>query len=285
MTPLSQSSIIVCGIVKNAEIGLKKNIPVINRICRLSKDYRIIIYENDSTDSTKKLLSDWAEIDRKRIHVLLDETNHNHAGTIPKRNNSKVNPFFSRQRIEKMAQLRNKYMQYIDQQAWTSDYVIVVDLDVASLFEDAILTSFSSKIEWDAVTSFGYSTSPKFQRRYHDTYALTELGDENMPQTEYKIKVLADKYGKLTPKDDWVRVYSAYGGLAIYKFDAIKGLKYLVYGNDDEQVEVKCEHFSIYSQMYDRGFTKIYINPAMILKYQALTLDIVKNTLARKLFH
>jgi site-specific DNA-adenine methylase len=33
--------------------------------------------------------------------------------------------------------------------------------------------------------------------------------------------------------------------------------------NRNEQVEVRCEHFSLCKQMADKGFDKIYINPSM----------------------
>ena len=73
------------------------------------------------------------------------------------------------------------------------------------------------------------------------------------------------------------------GGLAIYRYDAIKGLEYTepALRNDDDRVEVKCEHFSLYKQMINRGFDRFFINPAMELKYQKLSFSIIKNSLLR----
>ncbi len=281
MKYLNDSSIIVCGIVRNAENGLRTNIPVINALCHCCKDFRLVIYENDSTDDTKNILSSWAKTDIKRIHVLLKNTDG--TKTIPSSYEVKGNPFFSYKRIEKMANLRNQYMEYVNKQGWNADYLIIVDLDVAKLNLENILTSFTSGKNWDAVTAFGHSLSPKLKRRYHDTFALTEFGDENNPQTEAKIKTLADKYGKMKPSDEWIRVFSAFGGLAIYRFEAIKGLRYKVITNKDERVEVHCEHFSIYSQMAERGFNRVYINPAMSLTYQKLNLKIIMNSIQRML--
>lgn len=180
-----------------------------------------------------------------------------------------------------MAWIRNRYMEYVELQDWKADYLMVVDLDVSRLYLEGILSSFETKIEWDAVCAFGYSVSPKLKKRYHDTYALTEWGDEKNAQTEKKIKNLADKYGKLKPTDNWIRVFSAFGGLAIYKFDAIKGLRYEAIANKDKRVEVRCEHFSMYNQMAERGYNHFYINPAMVLKYQDLTFGIVWNSFCR----
>jgi hypothetical protein len=73
MKPLQSSTIIICGIVRDAERGLEKNIPVINALCDKAKDYRIVIYENDSRD-TKQILTKW-EVDRDsdKIHLLLND--------------------------------------------------------------------------------------------------------------------------------------------------------------------------------------------------------------------
>lgn len=278
MKELNESTLIICSIVRDAENGLIKNIPIIKALCSKCKDYKIVIYENDSMDKTKEWLKEWSKTDAK-VHALLNNTDKSQ--TIPLQHEVKGNPFFSYKRISKMAQLRNNYMDYIREKGWNADYLVVVDLDVAKLEIDGILSSFRKGKEWDAVTAFGHSLSPRLKRRYHDTYALTEYGDEQNPQTESKIKNLAVKYGNLKATDEWVRVFSAFGGLAIYKFEAVKNLHYEVMENADNRVEVRCEHFSIYWQMAKAGYSHVYINPAMQLKYQKLTFHIVWQSLCR----
>jgi len=281
MKNIEECSIIVCSIVRNAERGLRANIPVVNALCRHCSDYHVVIYENDSTDKTKDLLRDWVTSDKEHIHVIIEDTDK--TKTIPSTSEVVGNPFYSRKRIAKMATLRNKYMEYVDKQGWQADYLVVVDMDVAQLELDGILSSFNMDTEWDAVTAFGYSTSPKLKRRYHDTYALCELGQEDIPQTEITISCNADKYAQLCKVQKPLRVYSAFGGLAIYKFEAVKGLRYEVYSNNDSRVTVRCEHFSICKQMAERGYDKVFINPKMKLKYQHLTLSIAINSLHRRL--
>ena len=280
MKPIHEQTLIICGIVRDAEKGLKHNIPVINALCRRVKDFRIIIYENDSHDQTKDLLRTWHQQDEQRIHVSLNNTDPTR--TIPKAAAVGCNPFFSKKRIEKMASLRNHYMEYIDSHHWSADLMMVVDMDVAQLYLDGILDTLLSPICWDAVAANGYSTSPSLRRRYHDTYALT-LYNDNSPQTEKKIKSHAARLGKLKPGDAWMRVDSAFGGLALYNFQAIKGLRYTALPNNDPRVEVKCEHVSIYTQMKQRGYTHFYINPAMQLKYQKLSFKIIWQSLCRQL--
>lgn len=282
MKKLADSIVIVCGIVRNAEKGLKKNIPIINDFVSHCKDFRVFVYENDSIDKTKNILLKWRATDEQRIIVSLN--NNDSSKTIPSYSNSnKFNPFYSHKRIDKMARLRNNYMCFIDNIEMVADYVVIVDLDVAQLCLDGILSSFDSTVEWDAVCANGYSLSPKLRNRYHDTYALTLWEERDQPQTEQKIHKYSEYFGNLDIDSSWVRIASGFGGLAIYKYEAIKGLFYTepAIENDDIRVEVKCEHFSLYKQMMERGYIHFYINPAMKLKYQNVTLRIVLNSVLR----
>ena len=274
-------AIIICSIVRNAEKGLVRNIPEIKRLCQMFRGYKVFVYENDSTDMTKKLLKEWHDSDPANVFVSLNDTSAQ--PTIPSVSDvPSINPFYSKKRIDKMAMLRNAYMQFVDDMGWSADYLVVVDLDVAKISADNIVSSFVRE-DWDAVTAFGYSTSPKLKRRYHDTYALTEFGDEENPQTEEKIIKNSKKYANLNNDNPWVRVFSAFGGLAIYRFESIKGVRYEALKNNDPRVQVKCEHYSIYYQMKRRGFDRVYINPTMSLKYQELSLKIMYNSLKRKM--
>lgn len=276
------STIIVCGIVRNAEAGLRRNIPAVSAICARFKDYKIVIFENDSTDGTKRLLEEWQATDPE--HIKCEMVDMDSSCTIPKAGSVDGNPFFSERRISKMAYYRNKYLNYVYSHSLSADYLMVVDLDVARIFPEAVFSSFRDCPEWDAVTAFGYSTSPQLRRRYHDTYIFQEWENRGEAQTESHMLQAANKYGGLKPGDPWVRVAAAFGGLAIYRFEAIKGLKYQVIPNNDNQVTVYGEHYSIYKQMMDNGYDRFYLNPAMYLKYQKITPRIVWNSFKRKLF-
>lgn len=107
-----------------------------------------------------------------------------------------------------MVELRNQYMDYIATQKLEADYLIIVDLDVSRLFLGGILSSFKLAEDWDAITANGYSLSPSFCRRYHDTYALTEWGKENIPQDERQIVKNANRYGRLRKMINWFEFFS-----------------------------------------------------------------------------
>ena len=274
---LSETTIIICGIVRNAERGLKRNIPTINRLCERFGNYHIIMVENDSTDNTKEILQQWAK-SQKNIHILLNDY---HTTTIPDKKEVTANPFFSRKRIEKMAQYRNIYLDYIAQNVLRGDYIMVVDLDVYSIDLEGVISSFTTTCEWDAVTANGYSRSfsSRFRKRYHDAYALTELGMELVPQTEETINLARYKWAFIKRKSSFIPVFSAFGGLAIYRYEALNNIRYEVLKNDDVRVEVRCEHFSLYKQMSAAGFNKVFINPDMRIKYQTQIINTLRRWL------
>lgn len=267
---LSTYEIIVCGIVRNCGRNLKRNIPIINQLCDFAKNYHVVMFENDSIDDTKLILQQWSN-SRKNIHI---STNDYNTVTIPPKSTT-VNRFFSRPRIEKMANYRNQYLEYIDNNNLNADYVIVVDMDVRTIDLNGILHSFGINQQWDALIANGYIYSPsaKFRKRYNDTYALVERGNEDTPQTEESINQNQYRWAFLKKGLPLIPVYSGFGGLAIYKYQAIKNIRYQVLNNNDTRVEVRCEHYSIYKQMAGNGYNNIFINPNMRLKYQPYIFD------------
>ena len=64
--PLDEAFVVVCGIVRNAERGLKANIPVVQSFCDCCKDWRVVVFENDSKDRTKDILRKYAINDEIR---------------------------------------------------------------------------------------------------------------------------------------------------------------------------------------------------------------------------
>lgn len=274
-------TIIVCGIIRNAERGLKHNMPVMAELSKQFRDFHMVLFENDSKDGTKAELKRWQLRFGKKLVVVSEDGGFRKP--IPKSGEVTCNPFYSRRRISRMVDLRNQYMDYIEANGLDADYLMVVDLDVEDFTLDGILSSFRMGVEWDAVSANSHSLSPKLMRRYHDSYALTEFGDESNPQTEAKILALSEKFASIRPGDSPYRVFSAFGGITIYRFEAVRGLRYRLIPNEDPRVEVRCEHFSINSQMAQRGYTRTYINPGMDVFYQRLTLRIIVESLLRRL--
>jgi hypothetical protein len=264
-------SIAICSIVRNCENQLSKNINLIENLRKYFKSSFVIIYENDSVDNTKNVLLDWQK-KSNNVNLYFETLN---VKTIPVNDTLGYNRFFSKERITKMAYFRNKYLIELDNLNLDFDFVIVVDLDVIKIDLNGILNSFKSSHQWDVVTANGYSTSPSLKRRYHDSYALVEIGKENDIQTEKCIKNNQLLWSFLKIGQPLIPVYSAYGGLAIYKYNFLKGLRYGVFLNNDRRVESRGEHFYLHDHIIKSHNARIFINPNMVIKYQKINFHLI----------
>lgn len=275
---LSESSIIVCGIVRDCSQNLKKNIPIINELCNLAKEYNVVIYENDSIDDTKEVLKRWST-ERNNIHILLNTISKE--PSIPICSESQYYPYNSLSRISRMADHRNKYLEYIRKYGLVSDYVIVVDLDVAKIYLSGVITSFATNRSWDVLTANGQAISSKLRWRYFDTYALFECGKQDVPQTSDSLMHNQYKWGFLKKGMPLIKVYSAHGGLSIYRYPVLNGVSYKAMPNYDSRIEVRCEHYGLCRQIQENGFSNIYINPEMRIRYRGITFSIIFNKIKK----
>jgi hypothetical protein len=265
----------ICSIVRNCGKNLIENISIVEKLRERFKSSHVIIFENDSIDQTKKILKSWNEKSKNVIINCKDE----YEKTIPENDLGGYNKYFSKHRIAKMANYRNNYLEKLEELNIDFDYVIVVDLDVSQIDLNGIIHSFQLSKQWDVITANGYSRSPLLRKRYHDTFALVEIGNEKESQNEKIIHQNQGKWAFLKKGMPLIPVYSAFGGLAIYKYELIKGLRYGVFQNNNSRVEVKCEHFSLHDRMIKNDNAKIFINPNMLILYQTISFDLVKKVL------
>lgn len=277
---MSKSSLAICSIVRNADKLLEKNIPHIEKLRTKFKKSTVIVFENDSNDNTKSILKNWSG-NFDNVIVQCENFNQN---TIPKKDLNGVNKFFSKERISKMVKYRNQYLEKLRNLNFNYDYVIVIDIDIENFSLNGIAHSFGLANQWDVVTANGYSYSSSLQRRYHDTYALVEIGNEFEAQTEQIIFNNQKKWSFLRSGIPMIPVYSAYGGLAIYRYHLLKNIKYEVVENLDKRVAIRCEHFALHQQIKNDTNSRIFINPEMEVFYEKITFSKVKNLVLRKWF-
>jgi hypothetical protein len=272
---MSKSSVAICSIVRNSNKSLIKTIPEIEKLRSKFKESCVIIFENDSIDNTKFTLKKWSE-NSNNVFVQCENYNQD---TIPKKDLNGVNKYFSFDRISKMVIYRNQYLEKLNELNSHYDYLIIIDLDIENFSISGISNSFGMADQWDVVTANGYSYSSSLKKRYHDTYALVEIGKEFESQTEQSIFSNQKKWSFLRPGIPMIPVYSAYGGLAIYRYNLIKNKKYEVLDNFDSRVAVRCEHFSLHKLIHNKGNVRFFINPEMGVFYEKITFSKIKKSL------
>ena len=188
-------------------------------------DLQLFIYENNSTDSTKKLLEDWATVD-KRVHVkcedfskefLLEQGYARAYDNIPCR-------------MESISTARNKLVEWMESFGMgvgEDDLTIFIDPDIPTVFNVDCLASLCRSFPQGAHAFFANGLSGNM--KYYDAYAYrdtqhpfgAELLGEEIFDFKYKSVI------KQIPFDSQpISVLSAFGGLGIYKSICIRGLRY-----------------------------------------------------------
>jgi|UPI00036A67E2 hypothetical protein len=230
--------------------------------------YKTLIIESDSTDETLRRLSSFS-IEKANFHFV---SLGNLRESIPSR-------------TARIAFCRNAYMDFLDAEARDDDLVVIADLDGANRdLTKSRLAAIWEREDWDACTA-------NQQFAYFDIWALRAEGWSEVDWVqEYDSLVaggmsprkalknaLYKKMIKINDKSEWISVDSAFGGLGIYRYKAIRGLRYKGELNGREI----CEHVPFHLGIRERG-GEIFIVPRLInCEYSSHT-EILKKSVKLK---
>ena len=250
---MSESTVTICGIARDISKNIIATLARIERLGRMFKDYRVVIYENDSTDGTDVVLKEWEDQNYK-VKILSEKL-----GDVKYESNTDV------ERLTALATYRNKYLDYIfSDETIVPEYMVVADLDLSGGWSyEGICNSFSYD-NWSVMGSNGllYGLSetlkdddgnPMMRRVYYDSLAFRRVGHPE-PHVSSEINALTYNRG-----EEPFRVDSCFGGLALYKSSAFRhGARYS--GPD-------CDHVELHRRFLDTGINDIYLNPSQIALY------------------
>ena len=249
-TDMSTLPLVICGCCRDVAAHLPHVLESMHRIGRQFRDYRIIVFENDSRDDTRRIL----EAERQRfpatLQLLLED------GL----------PF--PQRIERLAYIRNKLLDAArsaapDQQG----LLLMMDMDEVAAegnLAETIHTCFHYPFEsWDALTA---------NRRlvYYDIWALRITRHLEFDFAE-RCRQIGSMQGyrkyflqfrrQIRQSDRLLPVLSAFGGAALYKMSALTGKHYIGLKPDGRET---CEHLNVHLRMIAEG-RRIFINTRMVM--------------------
>ncbi|CAF1029889.1 unnamed protein product [Adineta steineri] len=231
---LARSRVIICGMVRDHEMEIPRIRQQIEEITGLFADYVIIIVENDSKDGTRRELIRWAQ-DKKvagRIHVIGcgNKANDDRPCNLSLARTAADHPP-DQSRIEKMVQLRNIYMKYIEDntQLPQYEYILVQDFDLVTYtYIDGFLsTGFHLHTDptIDAICANGVYNHVLFGRKkYVDPYAHKDEQNQNWSVIYNEIW---SSFFRLYPCSiDLVPVRSCFSGATFYRYSSMKGKRY-----------------------------------------------------------
>jgi hypothetical protein len=214
---LIESKILICGVGKNVEKGFSNVKSSATTLGSHFLDYRVIVYENNSQDKTKALYQKWAQENPKVIFL-----SENLSQNFIDRYVLKVGDY----RTQLIARARNIVLDEARKDAYADfEYLIMADLDEFEPWDiqEILNTINHPEHTWDAVFSNGS----------YDTYPLRSpefcLGPEflnHMKWINYGNRGYGSYLRTLINKGKWIKMESAFGGLAIYKLKAILSSRY-----------------------------------------------------------
>jgi hypothetical protein len=219
---MSCPKVIICGVVKNVGACIDKNIKHALETGSRFEKFKLVIYENNSTDNTKERLDSYCN--NKNIKIICKNIKN-----IDKKENNKIWAYTELTgsdhpcRIEHICNARNNLIDEINKPEYDEyTHVIIIDLDSNGWDIQGILNSFKFENEWDVI----FANSPV----YYDYYALRTDFFPFGPEITGEYFWNLPNY-KFT--NHLIPVYSAFNGIGIYKKDIFKKFKYDFVVNDD----------------------------------------------------
>ena len=241
---MSQSTAVICGLARDVAEILPVTIARIERIGETFGDYRVVIYENDSRDDTRSQLLAWAELNH-RVRVIVETIG------------DPVNPCARcLHRATRMANYRNRCLEVIRDEFSNFDFALVLDTDLKGGWSYDGIANTLGHDNWDFVGSNGIIFKRVGRELnvpiQYDAWAFRL--DENLSALPTgTVNVMRWQRGQ-----PLVPVTSCFGGLGIYRMNALLAARYSGWDS---------EHVPLHQKMRKLGFNRMFINPSQIALY------------------
>lgn len=235
-----KNDVVIIGACKNTEQFLPNSLGIIDMLSSLFNKATAIIYENDSTDKTLEILTNWTENKTRNYNkVIISEKN------------------ITGRRTQILSYARNLLLKKALE--YNSKYIIVMDLDEVNhkLTKESFLTCFDYD-DWAVLGANQYGD-------YYDLWALRTY-DNWLPFDCWKCVennsvdyCVNTRYRHLVP-NGLIPVKSCFGGFTIYKSYFLKDCFYFGGIGEDEI----CEHVKLHEDIIKKNKGKIFINTYML---------------------
>lgn len=252
-----KSKIVICTLARNNSKAVDDMKVKMETIGKYFHEYKIVIFENDSSDNTRELLIDWTK--QNNNVKLLNCCNLGNCDCKLKTKTGYQYGAFSENRLEKMAKYRQQYLDFVLNEYFYYDYMLVVDFDLNGVINIEGLFDSIAKPDWGAIFcngrtplpgTFGFCTFP------YDSFAFVKLNDnyDKLYNSKNMLELLKNNLEMdfLLNDNNFAEVNSAFNGYGIYKIKCLDGCSYI--GNNKI-----CEHINLAKQIKNKNH-KIFIN-------------------------
>jgi hypothetical protein len=249
--------VIITGLVRDSKDTLYDSILFLySQVLPHFGDYLILVYENDSKDSTREILLEQSSKDPRFRVMGCGEVNAEKCELGLKKTTFKVNNT-SATRINKMAILRNHCIDEIQKQEYDDyPFVIVYDFDLNGNLTTNGVTSTGKHFETDPEIDGICALTLAAHGTYYDPYAHEEYGDK----WKFARKPLWYWTDSKKAISGLERVNSCFNGFMVYRRESFIQSRYGTYRRSPtDQEGVVCEHV-----FFNNKLSKIYTNHDML---------------------
>jgi hypothetical protein len=241
---MGETSAVICGICRDVRQFLPRMAARIERLGGMFRDYRVVLYENDSVDATREFLGDW-RARNPRVDVISEDCG---APCYPQAR--------SLDRAAWLGRCRNRYRAFVVDEFAKFDFAIVTDMDLAGGWSfDGIAHTFGDEC-WDFVGSYGLEhrrdPHPDGPLSHVDRWAFRPARDASARPLALRTEAHGVREQPLLP------VESCFGGLGVYRMACFRAAEYG--GND-------CEHVVFHERLRRAGLGRLFLNPNQIVLY------------------
>jgi hypothetical protein len=213
-------NVVICGVVKNSAKHLRLNIELAIELGKRCDNYKIVIYENNSTDGTKSILGSYQT--RPEFHILSEDID---SAIIKKKSNiwayTKVTGSDHPCRIEQISNARNKLVNELQKEIYDDyTYVVMIDFDSRKFDVEGVMDSL--RLVKENRKRVIYANSPS----YYDYYALRSahsdynlFGPELMGEYFWQTMTAQPLRLEPSPTAPLLPVYSAFNGIGVYAME------------------------------------------------------------------
>lgn len=247
--------ILIAALARNCEKSLSDNIKRINQLRSHFQQSEVVVYENNSKDSTKQILKQWKE-ESERILIVSEDLQED------KYNPAIMDFGHSYLRIEKMSRCRNKLLGIIKDH-FSPNIILFLDIDVHSFSVEGIVLGIkNAPSNWGGLfANCSMSQISKGEKKeipfYYDTYAFLPNGKDykdlhNKPSNRLTRLFQGFRIYKTIQQSAYTECSSAFGGIGIYKYEYIRDLSYRTYPSGTKEQSI-CEHIPFNLDLKQKG--------------------------------
>ena len=259
-----------CLLARDCAEKIKKNIPIIEYYRGFFAQSCVIVIENDSKDDTNTVLEDWKSKSPGIIINHVDSSDFNHLA-----------------RIERMSICRNAYLDVVKNIGDKPEYLIIIDADLELQKINLYSIIHDAPSDWVGLFANGQYYCSCFGKKipvaYFDLFAYVPYGSNEFELTNTQMMDNGTSADRLIKRNEYTRCNSAFGGIGIYRYNAVEDAGYEAVENAKSKMHSHlCEHIGFNRSCSSYG--SLYICRSMKVLYERLSFKGCVSVFLRKTF-